>query len=545
MPVFEFTASNGKTYEVEGANRQGAIMAFKNHIANTSPAPAPPQAPPLNPATNMPDGFFVDPRKTYTDPKTGKQIQGVTSRARLAEEQGGQGNLTSGLIGAGQGSSFGFSDEAFGGLNKLLGPLMGQRGTPEQLGQFGTEYARAGLDAARDENPMAAFSGELAGGLAVPAGGVQRAKTGLGAVLKGAGYGTGMGALYGYGSGENGFENRLKQAEKGAVVGGIFGAATTPVANIAKKIGNKTYNALFNKSIEAPSLENLYRAKQQAYKMADQSGEIISPDAIDSMVMDALGVMDKAGFVRGSKTPNARALNEALSTISNMTKEGFDGERIFKGRLSDMEEVRKNLNASLKSGNFDPRIKDIINKFDALIENSTSEGSDVLNNARSAFKRYKKVEILDQAVAKAELETQVTGSGGNINNKLRSALKNIISSKNASFYSENELEVMRRVAAGDIDSNILRLVGKLSPGGNGLMTFLNLAAVSTEPAMFSATIAGALSKRAADKNQRQLTDDVRQYLATGSAPIRDKSALGGTGGVAALNQEEDNPNAQN
>ena len=127
MPVFEFTAPNGKTYEVEGANRQGAIMAFKNHIANTSPAPAPPQAPPLNPATKMPDGFFVDPRKTYTDPKTGKQIQGVTSRARLAEEQGGQGNLTSGLIGAGQGSSFGFSDEAFGGLNKLLGPLMGKR----------------------------------------------------------------------------------------------------------------------------------------------------------------------------------------------------------------------------------------------------------------------------------------------------------------------------------------------------------------------------------------------------------------------------------
>jgi hypothetical protein len=271
--------------------------------------------------------------------------------------------------------------------------------------------------------------------------------------------------------------------------------------------------------------------------MVDAAGEKINPDAIDDMVLKSLEIMDSAGYVAGSQGGNQPEIEYALNALSNLTKLKPNGQHKQEFTLAGMETVRKDVMTAYKKSGYDPRIKDLLrDNFDKVIE--TSGGSELMKVARAAHIRFKKVEILETAMQRAEDTTGATGSGGNINNKYRSALDKIINGKNASYFNEKEIQVMRNAVRGDVDSNVLRLVGKLSPGGNGLMTFLNLAAVSSNPAMLSATLAGAAAKKSADAGQKKIMGDIQSYLATGTAPVtQSKFAAGAPVGALLLNQE--------
>ncbi len=45
MATFEITAPNGKTYQIEGASREGALEALQAHLATQSPTPDPTATP--------------------------------------------------------------------------------------------------------------------------------------------------------------------------------------------------------------------------------------------------------------------------------------------------------------------------------------------------------------------------------------------------------------------------------------------------------------------------------------------------------------------
>ena len=536
MPVFEITAPDGKVYEVEGANIEGAKNAFRQFLAENEKADKITQDfinqdVKLN-EQGLAEGFFTDPTKQYTDPTTGETVLGVTSRARLKEEIGDQntlmGNLRSFFTGAGNMSSGSGQDELLGQLYNQFG----SSGTEAEKQKFGTELARANLEVAREQNPVTTAAGEIVGGLTMPLG---KAKTTLGAMGKGAAYGSAYGAAYGFGSGEEGFADRYNRAMQGGTVGGLFTAASVPVFNVVRSGGNKTYNFLVGKNQEKPTLESLKQLKNKAYELVDKAGIKISPEAIDDMFFKVSSVMDSAGYVKGSKTKNQRELDYVLSAISNMTKINPNGTRKFKGRLADLEEVRKNLTKSYANSNFDPRIGSIIDEFDKVVENF--DGGELVSAAREAFKTFKKVEIFDRAMTQAKDRTLAAGSGGNIDNQYRQAALRIINGKDASFFGPKEIEVIRKAANGDIGTDMLRLVGKLSPSGNGLMTFLNLAAITTDPVFMSASLGGIVGKTSADRARLQAMDDIRQYLATGAAPMRDKVSPFFVGGQAGTYQE--------
>jgi len=118
---------------------------------------------------------------------------------------------------------------------------------------------------------------------------------------------------------------------------------------------------------------------------------------------------------------------------------------------------------------------------------------------------------------KAELQTAATGSGGNIVNKYRQALVKIVTDKNKSrAFDEQEIQLMKSIIDGKTSDNVLRLVGKLSPNGNGLMTFLNLAAVSTNPAFLAITSTAMGAKRLADKRGQKGIKELRELVSSGT-----------------------------
>ena len=296
---FEITAPDGKVYEVEGKSIEGAKNAFRQMMAQNEKADKITQDfinqdVKLN-EQGFAEGFFTDPTKQYTDPTTGETVLGVTSRARLKEEIGDQntlmGNLRSFFTGAGNMASLSGQDELFGQLSGQFG----SSGTEAEKQKFGTEFARANLEVAREQNPVATAAGEIAGGLAMPLG---KAKTTLGAMGKGGMYGSAYGAAYGFGSGEEDFADRYNRAMQGGTVGGLFTAASVPVFNIVRSGGNKTFNYLFSKNQEKPTLESLKQLKNKAYDLVDKAGIRISPEAIDDMFFKVSSVMDSAGYVK-------------------------------------------------------------------------------------------------------------------------------------------------------------------------------------------------------------------------------------------------------
>ena len=536
MPVFEITAPDGKVYEVEGKSIEGAQSAFRQMMAQNEKADQivkdfVNQDVKLN-EQGLAEGFFTDPTKQYKDPTTGETVLGVTSRDRLKEEIGDQnnlmGNLRSFFTGAGNMASGSGQDELLG----LLSGKFGSSGTEAERQKFGTEIARANMEVAREQNPVATAAGEIAGGLTMPFG---KAKTTLGAMGKGGMYGSAYGAAYGFGSGEENFADRYNRAVNGGTVGGLFTAASVPVFNVVRSGGNKTYNFLVGKNQEAPTLKSLKQLKNKAYELVDKSGIKIPQEAIDNMFLIVNRIRQTPSFVSGSKTKNQQELEYSLDMINNITKLKKDGTPEFNGTLAGMEEVRKNLIASHARANFDPRIGSIVDEFDKIVENF--DGGELVSAAREAFKTFKKVEIFDREMTKAVDKTKAAGSGGNTDNQYRQAALRIINGKDAKFFGEKEIEVLRKAANGDVGTDILRLVGKLSPSGNGLMTFLNLAAITTDPVFMSASLGGIVGKTGADRARALAMDDIRQYLATGAAPMRDKVSPFFVGGQAGTYQE--------
>lgn len=148
--------------------------------------------------------------------------------------------IESGLRGAGQGLTFGLSDEAIAGIKALANPL-----------DYSNEYSklveleRAKNKAAQEANPGSYMAGEIGGGVGsafIPGVGAAKGATALARI----GRALGQGALSGYGYGEGkDTTSKIKDIGTGAgfgLAGGVVGETVLPLASkasrsIAEKLG--------------------------------------------------------------------------------------------------------------------------------------------------------------------------------------------------------------------------------------------------------------------------------------------------------------------
>jgi hypothetical protein len=137
--------------------------------------------------------------------------------------------------GLAQGATAGLADEGAAALGALPYLMPGGKSFGEVYDQ-GLERNRAALHAAEKEHPVASTVGNVAGGLAMPLGMLgTAAKTGLGAIGKGAVGGALGGGAYGFGSGE-GAEDRIARTMGGGVLGGVLGGGFAAGAAAVKGI---------------------------------------------------------------------------------------------------------------------------------------------------------------------------------------------------------------------------------------------------------------------------------------------------------------------
>ena len=288
----------------------------------------------------------------------------------------------------------------------------------------------------------------------------------------------------------------------------MIGAFVSP--SIAAKAGNKTVQTLFKRSVERPTLENLQQTKNAAYSAVDKSGVKFDPSEINQIVAKSRSAVSNFNYVPEVDLQTKAALKTIEAQLNSSMSVG------------QLDKLRQGLYKRYNAARNEQGIREIINVIDDAIE-AKAPANKLMQTARQANTRYKKLELLEDAFRKAELDASVSGSGGNLVNNYRRAVKNILTSKRAMRYFNDpeEIKVMEQFVKGSMSENALLLIGKMSPSGNGLMQALNIGAIAYNPAMAGVTAAGVVSKSLSEAKALKSAEQIKNILATGVAP--DKS----------------------
>jgi hypothetical protein len=382
------------------------------------------------------------------------------------------------------------------------------------------QYLRDIDEAAGRQSPWSAGLGTLAGALGgaavIPVGGATSA---LGRAAIGAGTGAATSGIAEFADTKD-----VEKARNAALLGGAIGGIAAPVVSGIVSAPVNAVAAAVSKKPVVPTTDELRAASQAAYKAADDAGVVVNRSGIR-------GVADeiKNALVQEAYHPkNQPKLSNFVSELDKLSiGNAVPGQPPNIGAtLSGLETVRKMLRSARSSGDAEEArlAKIAADKFDDYLANlkpsqiaagDMKAGAEALKEARSLWSSYRKADLVDEALQKAQTRAASTGSGGNIDNAIRQEFRRILQNpKTSAGFSDSEKAALARVVTGTKGQNTLRLLGKLSPQGDGLRLMLSLGAAGASGGAslpISALGAGAkaLADRATPANVERLSQMIR------------------------------------
>lgn len=243
----------------------------------------------------------------------------------------------------------------------------------------------------------------------------------------------------------------------------------------ASKIGN-----VFNESMLAskvPTAENLLKTAGQQFEDVKSSNLIVKPAAIEQIAKDI-----KTELLNDGYHPTISAgQNGVFNTLDRLERLGTSGGGVTP---KDLEVIRKNLVASKMD--VDPATRQLAKQAtDTFMQKYTGLGrGDVLNGDAAATTATLKDAIGNYAAGKrsntvtgkvdlANLNAGTAGSGANIDNNMRQAIKQLARPVNNTNmpvakklgFSDQEIEAIKQAATGTAVGNTARYLGKYAPTG--------------------------------------------------------------------------------
>lgn len=367
---------------------------------------------------------------------------------------------------------------------------------------------RARTNAARDRQGMVGAASEAAGAFAVPMGAAKAGVTFANVPVRGAAImapaieGAGYGAATALGN------------DKDIATGAAWGAGLGMLGQAAGAGINKAHSAFHKPKV--PTLDELRLQKDAAYKVVDSSGSQYTPDQLMALRQ---GIADD--MAAGKMTPG---LNDKVIATSRLVDDDLGKGPMT---LSDVDRARQIVNRKLfdnAPSADDARLgRDMLSNFDEFLDATPPAvgGENVaavnaVKEARALNKRLSKSELVANALDRAERRAAVTGSGGNVENATRQKINAIIDNKRLSRqFSKDELAMMDKIARGTGAGNAMRLAGKLSPSGNGLMAALGIGGAMTNPYLGIPALVGIGAKAGADRTTRKLADELMKSVLSG------------------------------
>lgn len=389
----------------------------------------------------------------------------------------------------------------FGYADKLAGALSGT----------GTEYERMLTQQARDRAGSAAIATDLGASVATAGGLAKAGLTALNLLPKAvAGSkaaqvaamgvdGAGFGALDALGND--------REIAPSAALGAAAGAAGGAVG--------QAIGGLLKKRAPAPSAESVETAANAAYRRADDTGVIVAPTAMQRLLADVQGELANFGYHPQLQPRIAPVLSEIERVGQEpITAKGIDVMRKIARSAAASQDPSERALGNMIVRKIDQTLSTL--KPSDVISGNAQAASSAYTEARRLWQKKSKLEAVDDAATSAELRAASTGSGGNIDNATRQEFRKILDNDVARRgYTADELAAMEDIVRGRPTQNAMRLLGKLSPSGNGLMAALGLGATAANPLMAVVPAAGMVAKSAAERGTNNNVDRLRRIIAAG------------------------------
>ena len=431
------------------------------------------------------------------------------------------------------GLTFGLGNRAAAGLRALF--------TDKSYSQE-LEAMRGKTQAARSRAGSAGLAADIGGSMAVPMAAAGRGATLLGragtagmtgakGVAARAGLAATEGAAYGTAQAAGRGEDIQQGAAFGAVGGGLGSVAGDALsAGIGKASG--LLNRVTGKSKPIPELKQLRESAKAAYDKADEAGVIIRPEPMQRLSAQVQNDLAEFGFdpaLQPRIMPVIDRLNAAGN--GNITLKGLDTIR----KVANNARVSQDPGERKLGGMLVARIDDFIDSVQPadVLTGDPVKGASALNQARGLWRRIAKNEELSQAVRKAELRAGSTGSGGNTENAIRQNLRRIV--EKGRGWTPDEMKALEEIVMGTPTQNVMRLAGKLSPSGNGLMAALGVGGAMVNPMIGAASLGGMGAKAIADRGVQNGVAALDQLIRAGGT----KEALQAfKGAIASLSRSQ-------
>lgn len=399
----------------------------------------------------------------------------------------------------------------FGYADKLAGALGGE----------GVEAERAKTGAARERAGSASYAADIGGGLATGMGLANSGVTAMRLVpqgmkgLAGLGARTGAmavdGAAYGALSATGNDTDVTEGAAIGAIAGGLGNVAGEGIAK-----GISAASAPFKTQPTVPTIEDIIAKRNSAYKASEDAGVILRPEVAQSLKGKLEGDLAEFGYLPANQ-PRVKAVLDEIDRISgdNFTLKGLDQVRKQAGAAYDPTNPSSNNITSKIARRIDEAAGNV--RPEDVLTGDAKFGVEKLVEARGLNRQSAKLNVVAEALTKAQRNADSTGSGGNINNAIKQQFKAILNSKSKSRgFTPDEIAAMEDIVAGNGTQDALRLLGKLAPQGNGLMMAIQGAGVATNPAVaIPAAIGGSVAKALADKGTKDSAGDLARIIAAG------------------------------
>lgn len=450
--------------------------------------------------------------------------------------------------------SVNMSDELTGlaaeGAVNLRNMVHGENNDAGAANAGAREVERQQVAQYRQERPVQSFAEEMGSqlGASVLTGGTSLGQAGARfaaqkPVTAGAAFGGLEGAVSGAGAGE-GARDRLNQAMVGLSIGAPLGALTAGAGdNIARRFGAGRP--------EMPEISDLQAAKTAAYQRVDEMGARYSSESVDSLV-DRIRQRANQMSLNSTRHPAAASMIDSLDELAsgrNMSLTELDQLRqiIRRDVANSTDRAEQEFGRMMID-----EVDDFISNANAssMIAGSADDAADAIEAARLANSRFRKAELIDEAINRAELRASTGGTGGNSENAVRQNLRRLVEpgSRYRRFFSPEEQQAILRVVEGDNIQNLLRMGANFAPSKGGLSAMLGVGGTVAFPQVaVPSMVVGEVSRAAGASRRQALLDAMQQLIRTGQATRTTTGpapalvgALSGNAAASRITAEEEN-----
>jgi len=416
-----------------------------------------------------------------------------------------------------QGLTFGHGDEIVAAGASMLGP---------NSYDYELERERQRLDQGREERPVLSTVSEIGGAVMLPIPAWAKSANRGTRIGQAAAQGGVLGGIYGFGAGEDGLTERLKDAGAAAATGfGIGGAlqgASEGIGAIVNSLAQRKANTEFIRN--APTAEAIGQKADDLYAAGRATGQQAAPGDTQALAAQVRQVMTDEGLItpKGTVLRGESPLRDVLSTFDDYADEVMTP--------TQMQKVRGLINDAINSGD------DAQKRVGMQLKEMFDEWVDVrvpeFSKAYPYTQRLKNNDMIDQAVELAGIRAgQFSGSG--YENALRTefrALSRKIAKGQIKGLTQTQIDAINKIAEGGPIENIMRDIGKAAPrgvvstglaGGVPYMVGETIGGPALGGAMAGASLAaGEVGRRVATAMQGRNAEIAAALMRTGGiAPV--------------------------